>query len=337
MDRNPLLSNPTAAIVIRIGIILVGLYLASVGAAQSQKCEQHPYSGLDSRLKADIVGIVPELKEPVVGFELINHRPVVALPDQVLSMGQKKVARMTVTSVRGISADDQGHLLIQTDAGIQTTEDFGTQTIGLRKAIRGRLYDSGSSLFLEVRSRGNIVQFVARRRDGQGFVIGSFKGPFAAASWNTLGLAAIVGDSIYIWQAGSRKIVRLMTDQGLRSARDVVLVGPERAMLTLKAMAVLVTPETVLVIAGMSSARCRFEGGVLYLVDGHTGLIWSLKGLDQLGTKASDRSHAIDLLKTISTPIDESSARFLEAARILGCDGARKEIANLKATDKHVP
>jgi hypothetical protein len=78
---------------------------------------------------------------------------------------------------------------------------------------------------------------------------------------------------------------------------------------------------------GMPAARCRFEDGVLYLLDGQSGWIWSLRGLDQLGTKKGDQAYAISLLKQLPSNANESSVKFQEAARILGCNAARKQLA----------
>jgi hypothetical protein len=298
----------------------------------SQTCEQSPYRGIDSRLKPDIVGAIPDARTPVLGFELVGHTPVIAISGRVLGIGQEEIVNIPVpNNLKGISVDQQSNLLIQTDHGIETMGARGLGTDpALTDAIHGHLYDSGNGLFLEARSRENTVQFLARGRDGQPFLIASIEGSFSAASWNSLGLAAVVGDSLYTWEAGGRNIVRLLTDRGLRSATDVVLVGPGRAVVTLTATVLLVTPLTVLPIASMSSARCRFDGGVLYLVDGQSGLIWALKGLEGLGTKSADRAHAIALPKGVPVPLNETSPQFLEAARIIGCDQARRQVVSLE-------
>jgi len=62
--------------------------------AAAKKCEEQPYRGIDSRLKPDLLGVVPNLKETIVGFELVNHLPVIALHDQLLDIGQKNIARL---------------------------------------------------------------------------------------------------------------------------------------------------------------------------------------------------------------------------------------------------
>lgn len=160
------------------------------------------------------------------------------------------------------------------------------------------------------------------------------KGTLHAASWNDVGLAAVVDNSLYVWEAGSKNVVRLLTDQGLSAAKDVVLVGHNRAVVSLQATVVLVTDEAMTVVTGMTRARCRFQQDVLYLLDDETGLIWTLCGLNQLGNKKDDHSYAADLLK--EAPRDsaaESSVQFREAARIIGCDGAKRQLTS--AIDVH--
>jgi hypothetical protein len=52
----------------------------------------------------------------------------------------------------------------------------------------------------------------------------------------------------------TKSVVRLLTDQGLASARDVVAVGKNRAIVTFRNAIVLVTPETVDMIANLIKA-----------------------------------------------------------------------------------
>jgi hypothetical protein len=322
------------AVVWWIGSLLLSFssrFQQTPNASESPKrCEQELYAGLDSRIEPHIVGIVPPSDNPVVGFELVRHRPFVARSDQLLGFDQANIAKLTVHGLKGISVNDKSDLLIQTDRGIQTLGQSELETnTELTSIIHGRLYNSGNPVFLEARSHDQITQFVARTLGGRSLLIASFKGTFSAASWNEIGLAAVVGNSLYVWESGSKKIVRLLTDSGLKSAKDVVLIGPGRVIVTLRKTVILVTTETILIIASLPSARCRFDAGMLYILDGQSRFIWALKGLDQLGSKTGDRSHALDLLKHMPDRTDESSTQFLEAARILGCSEARREVANV--------
>lgn len=304
--------------------------------ATPSACGQQLYSGIDSRLKLDIVGIVPYSEKPILGFELVNHQPVIALPDQLLGIRVGSMMKTPMSSaVKGISVNDGFDLLVQTDHGFET---FGKSApkpdAEFRNLIQGRLYNSGNPVFVEARSSGKQVQFIARSRVGKSFLIADFRGDFAAASWSRVGLAAVVGDSLYYWEAGNKNLIRLLTDRGLNSARDVVLIAPGRVIVTLKSTVLLVTKDEVLILAGMGTARCRFDNDrdLLYLIDDRARVIWAVTGISQVGTKAGDKAHALDLLQHLPRQNGEDSPQFLEAARILGCGPARKELAALEVS-----
>lgn len=293
---------------------------------EANTCDHGIYRGLDSRLHAHVLGKVPP--GPIVGFEIVNNRPAIALPHSLLTFDKKTLLELPIPqTVKSISVGGGHDLLVQTDTGI---EKIGDRTFvaddQLTRAIRGRIYGSGRLVFLEVRTHQDLVQFVARRHDGKSFIIATMKGPFRAASWNQYGLAAVVDDNLIIWAAGSKNIVRLVSDSGLNNSRDVALVGPARAVVTLRNMVVLVTSETMTVVAPAASARCRFAAGVLYLLDTGDGIVWAIDGLDRLGSKAGDRTYARTLIRNLRQDADEKSTPFREAARILGCDTALQEL-----------
>jgi hypothetical protein len=261
----------------------------------------------------------------VVGFEIVRGQPLVALKRQLIGFTDKGINEFAVPdSVKGLSVDRESRLVLQTAAGFLTEGKNGFEADKTMAKIHGRLYGSGSPVFVEVRANQSVLQFLARQQNGAPFLITSMKGTLHAASWNDIGLATVVGNSLYVWQAGAKNVVRLLTDQGLSAAQDVVLVGPNRAVVTLRTTVVLITSETMTVVLGMSMARCRFQHSILYLLDGRTGVIWTLQGLDQLGTRKGDEAYAVDLLKKLPRNADESAVQFQEAARILGCVRARE-------------
>jgi hypothetical protein len=296
------------------------------------RCEQRIYAAPDGRLAPHLLGRMPKTTEPVMGFEVVDGLPLVALPRSLLGFTDKGINEFAVpTLVKGLSVDHASHIELQTANGFETVGKSGVEPDKfLTGRIQGRLYGSGSPVFLEVRERQGMLEFVARQTGGRPFLIGGIKGTLRAASWNRIGLAAVVGNSLYVWQAGAKNVYRLVTDAGLAAARDVVLVGPNRAVVALKNNVILVTPETITVVMGMLLARCRFQDGVLYLMDGQSLWIWSFRGLDQLGTKNGDQAYATSLLKQIPPNANESNIKFQEAARILGCVTARAELAKLK-------
>jgi hypothetical protein len=304
-----------------------------------QHCQERMYSAPDGRLSPHIIGRLPKSAEPVVGFEIIRGKPVVALPRQLLVFSEKSIDELSVSEqIEGIAFNQESQLVLQTETGFLTIGKTGLQPDKTKTStVHGRLYGSGSPVFVELRARQGLVQFVARNQRGDQFLITTVKGTLHAASWNDRGLAAVAGDSLYVWSSGAKNIVRLVTDRGLTAAQDVVLVGLNRAVVTLRSTVVLVTSETIAVVAGMPRARCRFQQNNLYLLDGQSRLIWSLEGLDQIGRKNEDQAYASHLLEQLAPNADESAVEFQEAARILGCVRARQELANLRTTAPRRP
>lgn len=307
-----------------VPILLLVAVLHTVGTSSllafqkdAKSCLNGVYRGPDSRLSSRVLGKVSP--GPIVGLEILDGRPIVAQPHMLLTVEKKATLELPLSfTARGISIGGDHDLRIQTDSAIERIEDKTfVSDDPLSHVVRGRLYGSGSRVFLEVRVRGNLVQFVARRRNGESFVISTIKGLFRTASWNEYGLAAVVGNGLFVWPAGTRKLLLLMRDEGLNHARDIALAGPTRAIVALENVVILVTSETVTVVGTAAQAHCRFAAGVLYLLDGRTRLIWAIEGLDRLGTKAGDEAYARTLIHT--------SNQIREAARILGCAAVLKK------------
>jgi hypothetical protein len=74
-------------------------------------------------------------------------------------------------------------------------------------------------------------------------------------------------------QLGSKKLIALATDQGLNRARDICLVGSDRAVVTLSDSALVMAPNGVTVLVGMHG-RCAWDGSSLYLLNkGNRGAV----------------------------------------------------------------
>jgi hypothetical protein len=311
--------------------VLIGAIASSAMPESTlSPCQQRIFTGPDGRLSLHLIGRMPKSAEPIVGFEIIGGRPLVALPRELLGFTERGVNEMAVSEpMEGLSVNRASRIELQTSSGFLTMGGTGVEPDKpLTNDVHGRLFGSGNQVFLEVRAHGDLLQFIARTQNGRPFLIATVKGKLHAASWNDIGLAAVVDNSLYIWQTGAKSVVRLLTDQGLSGARDVALAGSDRAIVSLKNNVVLVTSETITVVMGIPLAHCRFQDGVLYLLDSQSRWIWSVRELDQLGTRKGDQAYAADLLKQLPKNADERAVRFREAARILGCGPARQQLAN---------
>ena len=309
------------ASVVMTAALLVPLHAADTAVIG---CEKHLYRAPDGRLQPHIIGSLPRIQQAVVGFEVVSDRPVVAFQHLLLGFEEKGIAELPVSeTLTGFSYEKDSHVLLQSDRGFLRLGDRGLEPDSrLKAAVHGRIYDSGNPVFVEVRARQGILQFLARKDDGTAFPIAAIKGPLRAASWNELGLAAVVGESLYLWQPGATNVVRLLTDRGLAAAHDIVAVGNNRAVVALKATVALVSSDTIAIVAALPSARCRFQDGTLYVFQESNGLIWSFRGLEKLGSRQTDQAFARDLLKQAGSLPTKGGVQFQEAARILGCEDA---------------
>jgi tetratricopeptide (TPR) repeat protein len=185
--------------------------------------------------------------------------------------------------------------------------------------VRGTLHGSGNKLFLEAISDQTQTTLLARRRDGAYTVMTNVKGELRTLSWNKSGLAAVVSNTALIWPTGSKEITALAADTGLEHARDICLTGSERAVLALDDAVLVLTHENATVLVGMQ-ARCAWDGKSLYLLDERSGLIWSVIGVEQLGTSAGDLAYAAELIGSLSPDYPSDNPVALEAARLVGCN-----------------
>ncbi len=270
------MSAPTSklATIVFLSLLTGAVHSVAAPNSPSQRCEQQIYTAPDGRLIPHVIAHLQKSTEPVVGFEIIRGQPLVARPRQLIGFTDKGINELAVPEpVKGLSVNQESRLVLQTAAGFLTAGDSGFEPEKtITRMVRGRLYGSGSPVFIEVRAHERVLQFLARQQKGAPFMIATLKGTLRAASWNDIGLAAVIGDSLYVWRAGDKNVVRLLTDQGLSAARDVVLVGRNRAVVTLRATVVLITSETITVLMGMPMARCRFQTSGLPLISWTVGL-----------------------------------------------------------------
>jgi hypothetical protein len=310
----------------KLACVVSVLFVFGLGAFDLfASCSNAVYLGFDSRLKTDLVGRLPATKEQVQGFEIVRGKPLVAFPHLLVAFGSDKSVSFTPPdTIVGITADSTDHIRLQTANGIQMLKDSGFKPdTSLTSTVEGHLSNSGNRVFLDTLEKDSQVHLVARRDDGTALPIANVKGALHAISWDELGLAAVIDNSLFVWELGGSDFVRLKSDVGLEAARSVCLVGPRRAVVTLPNVVVLVTEDTQTPIVGFA-ARCAWAHSILYLLDERGGLIWSVTGLEQLGKRSADQAYAKKLLGELPANADENAPRFLEAARILGCQEARK-------------
>jgi hypothetical protein len=260
----------------------------------------------------------------VTGFEISSKRPVVAFERRLVAIDvDRQFAMPTLDPIEALAVDDDGGLWVQQRSQLSRVGKERLERIR-STGPAARVYNSGHRLFLEAETQGQATRLTLRTADDRATLP-----PFhvegglpVALSLNPLGIAAVIGDSLLTWSSGSKTVATLRKDPGLQSARDAVLIGPSRAVVALANTLLLITDRGATVLAFLK-ARVRWTDGALYVLDEQWGLIWRLTGLEHVGTAGADAAHAAALVGRRGQSAAETDPGFLEAARLVGCEGAR--------------
>ena len=288
--------------------------------AYSQSCRDTAYLGFDTRLTATVVARAPLTSAPVAAFEISAGRPLIAQGTSLwVSRGNETTAANLKLPLRAILVDDKGQVTLHAGDALYRLGAAAPEAIA--RSDLGRLHRSGTPATVDAKQAATSAQFVLRHDDGRTLPLATIPGALRLASWNTEGLAAIVGRSLFEWRPGEPDLLRLATDEGLERARDLVLIGPSRVVVALNESLVLLTPQGRLVL-GNIRARVRWAAGTLYALDERTGIVWSLKGLEPIGRREVDEDYAAALIRALPADAPETHVAFMEAARIVGCEVA---------------
>lgn len=114
-----------------------------------------------------------------------------------------------------------------------------------------------------------------------------------------------------------KELGKVTADERLSQARDVVAVRPERVVVALGQSLVLISRVGRLVLGG-TRGRVRWKDGALYVLDERSGVVWMLKGLQQIGVRSVDEAYAKALIGELPPAAPDTHTAFLEAARIVG-------------------
>jgi hypothetical protein len=307
------------------------LAMFTLRAACADTCADSAFKGFDSRLTAKAIARMGDLSEKASGFEVFNGNPVIAFPHKLLAVrdGSMK-AIASIEPVQAIARDDSGHIWLQTRKDVRRVTPQRVEIDQpMSQAVRGRLFGSDRNTLLDVVESPNETDFLLTTVKGHVLPVFRTTGKCRTASWNSEGLAAVVGDRLIAWQTGAPQIMQLARDSGLEHARDVVLVGPGRAVVSLEHVTLLIAPDTTLVLIDVPT-RCRWVNNTLFLFDEDTGLIWSVQGLESIGSAGADYGYARSIVSKLPPGTPESSPAFLEAARLVGCGQARAWLPSRK-------
>ena len=296
---------------------------ASLSAAE-RSCIDQAFRGFDTRLNVDIAGKVPVAEAPV-GFELVEGRPVVAFSHRLIVIdGKRLIAQPSLDAIQALTVDANGRVRLQAN---NTVRLFGPDRLvdEGRVAEGGLIHNSGAPTYLLTASAADRTRVVFAG-EGTAAAALDFTGRLTRASLNAVGFAAIIGDALVTWTPGSTTVDTLALDIGLRQAIDVVLIGPNRVVVALPNVVVLVTDRTRIVLGGLS-ARIRWKEGTLYALDQTSGIVWTLTGLEAIGVPEKDRERARQLAGQAASA---AAPEYLEAVRLAGCKVAEEGARFLK-------
>lgn len=304
----------------KLTCILVSLVFFSLLTRAAQNtCDSKLFSGFDSRLNPRVVGVLPTDEQPLVGFEIVHGDPVAAYPHRLLMYAKDSVFNaVSLDRIESISVDASQQIRLATPEGLKRVTRERPMPDSLVLPPQARLFNSGTQLMLTAIQKRSETRFVLSQPGGGAAGLLTFPGVLRIASWNAVGLSAIVDDRLLLWTYGERNI-NFVRQKGLEKVRDLCLVGEKRVVLATPQTLVLKTTDATLILLE-TRARCRWFNNALYVADETRGLIWAVEGLEAIGSREQDVEHARALVRARHNHVDaDASEGYLEAARIVGC------------------
>jgi len=282
-------------------------------------CPGPPFEGLDGRLAARTVAVVPLAGGSVKGFEVRAGNPVVAFERSVWATdGRRAVLVETRTGIDDVALASPLGVVLRAGTDVFRLTPRGLVPFTpLHRRIVGTLHGSGAEGFLEVVRGDRVTSFVLRAGDGAARPLVKASGTVQAAAWNDQGLVAVVDDRVLVHDGRTGDLVQIAQSPLVRDVFDVTLVGHRRAILATPKAVILVSDAGAMILV-VARARPRFSDATLYLLDERTGLLVAISGLDAVGRVDADQAYARSLL--VDAPAGDRS--FAEAVRIVGCDRA---------------
>src|SRR5207237_6949902 len=144
--------------------------------------------------------------------------PVIATPHRLIVVsGQSGLSILSLDPILGITVSKDNRLLVQTSKGLFTPSAANKLVAlpGSAKPPRGRLISSVSDLYLDNISDQTGTKLLLVKSGGRPVPLLNDVGVFRSASWSTLGLSVVYGNSLLIWPDGAPQGEVLASDSGL--------------------------------------------------------------------------------------------------------------------------
>lgn len=302
-------------------LLWIAFCLLAVNLWAGDTCDATLFKGFDSRLQVEVIGALPNEPLRMVGFEIAEKSAVVAYPHRILAYSKERVAGApSLDVIRGICLDSTLKLHVVTSKGLRQIGPDHLIDDQVTLPQDAFIASSGRETFLIARQDQQHTELLLSGFRGGTLKLAKIPGTLQAASWSSLGMTAAIGGRLLAWDGQGTQLISLSSNLASERIQDLCLVGKERVVIALTHAVFLITPDSRTVIAGMN-ARCRWSDGVLYLADQDRRIIWSVRGLEKMGTRKLDVDHARSLVLSLGSA--EAASQFLEASRIVGCRQAR--------------
>jgi hypothetical protein len=142
-------------------------------------------------------------------------------------------------------------------------------------------------------------------------------------SWNPSGLAAIVDGKLLTFATGDSQAWISPKDAALDDAVDLCMLGPARTIVTLPHLVAVYSKGYRTVLVAMS-ARCQWDGTLLYLFDEQRAEIWRIKGLQQVGDPQETKEFVARLTEQARISSRRGDRALTELTRLVGSTAASK-------------
>jgi len=302
------------------------LIAASAAAPRpADRCGQ-AFTGFDSRLHVDLVGILPEGAGAPVGFGLAAGGPIVATADHVYALTSAGTIAIPVDRpIIAIATDDTGRIALQSADGVAFVGRTGLEPIARwGRIVEGRIFGSGEHTFVEAIEKDSVTSVGVRQpRDGRVLPVLQLTGSLHAVSWDRHGLLAVIGRSLVRWAPPGNALERIAADAGFDSASGACALDAGRAIVSTRTATLLFAATRATVIAG-AGGWCRTSGDAIFLFDPRVRRVWKLTGTADLGAADLDLARAARLvqLAVAQDPPVAGTLEFREAVRLIGCSQA---------------
>jgi hypothetical protein len=132
-------------------------------ACMAGTCTDSLYRGFDTRLNAVPIGRLPAGREQVVGFEIVHGKPIVAFSHRLLGFEKRRrISVFVEQEIEDLAVDNSGKLFVQLLAESGSSRLVTARVDAhlrpdpvLEGRVAGTLYNSGSTVFLEVNQNGS--------------------------------------------------------------------------------------------------------------------------------------------------------------------------------------